>query len=131
MNSVLIPLLIGIARSVSADAYLQAQDEALHIAAAQYEQLQVEAREREDPGLRREALGLVALLSRDDAESLLLDSVQNDPEPEIVEFAKALLYRLTVARNVRATGHMSDEQFEAYQARLRRLAAEARFPQRK
>lgn len=131
MNSVLIPLLIGITRSPSADAYLQAQDEALHIAAAQYEQLQVEARERDDQGLRREALGLIALLSRADAEELLLDSAQNDPEPEVAEFAKALLYQLSVARNVRAAGHMSDEQFEVYQARRRRLAAEARFAQRK
>lgn len=129
MNSILVPLLRAIHCTTSADAYLQAQDEALGAAAAQYEQLQLEAREQGQPGLRLEALGLIALLAREDAEDLLLGSTQDDPEMAVAEHARALLYHLAVARNVRASGHMSREQVAAYQGKLRRLRADARFAQ--
>lgn len=130
MNSILVPLLRGIDRAASADAYLQAQDEALAVAAAQYEQLQIDAREQEHPGLRMEALGLVALLSRDDAADLLLVSAQDDPDMAVAEHARTLLYHLDVARNVRESGRMPDEQMAAYQHKLRRQRADARLAQR-
>jgi hypothetical protein len=131
VNSVLAPLLAGIARTMSAPAYLQAQDEALPLAAAQYELLQAEACEQDDPALRMEALGLVALLAQADAEDWLLDRALDEPGAEAAEHARALLYQLTVSRNLRRSGHMPEEQLAAYQEKLRRLAAEARFLQRK
>ncbi len=131
MNSILVPLLIGIAQTRSADAYLRAQDEVLPTAASQYELLLVDARQLDEPALRMEALGIVALLSREDAWALLLGSAQDDPDPAVAEHARALLYHLDVARNVRESGRMSVEQFAAYQARLRRQRAEARLAQRK
>ncbi|MDM4772655.1 hypothetical protein [Solimonas sp. SE-A11] len=130
MNSILVPLLRGIDRATSAGAYLQAQDEALVMAAAQHEQLQIDAREQEHPGLRMEALGLIALLSRDDAANLLLVSAQDDPDLAVAEHARALLYHLDIARNVRESGRMSAEQIAAYQGKLRRQRADARFAQR-
>ncbi|HEY0916399.1 MAG TPA: hypothetical protein VGE22_16115 [Solimonas sp.] len=129
MNSILVPLLRGIDRAASVDAYLQAQDETLAVAAAQYEQLQIDAREQEHPGLRMEALGLIALLSRDDAADLLLVSAQDDPDLAVAEHARALLYHLDVARNVRESGRMSGEQLATYQHKLRRQRADARFAQ--
>lgn len=130
MNSVLVPLLRGIDRATSTEAYLQAQDETLAIAAVQYEQLQIDAREQEHPGLRMEALGLIALLSREDAGELLLGSAQDDPDMAVAEHARTLLYHLDVARNVRESGRMSDEQMAGYQNKLRRQRADARLAQR-
>ncbi len=130
MNSVLVPLLRGIDRATSTEAYLQAQDETLAIAAVQYEQLQIDAREQEHPGLRMEALGLIALLSREDAGELLLGSAQDDPDLAVAENARTLLYHLDVARNVRESGRMSDEQMAGYQNKLRRQRADARLAQR-
>ncbi|PPE73330.1 hypothetical protein C3942_13750 [Solimonas fluminis] len=131
MNSILVPFLSGIAQAPSADDYLRAQDEALPMAAAQYDLLIEEAREQDDPALRAEALGLIALLERADAETLLLASAREDPEPEVAEHAQALLYRLGVGRNVRRSGHLSGARFADYQAKARRLGAEARISQRK
>lgn len=131
MNSILLPFLSGIAQAPSADDYLRAQDDALPMAASQYELLIEEAREQDDPALRAEALGLIALLEQADAETLLLASAREDPEPAVAEHAQALLYRLGVARNVRRSGHLSPARFADYQAKVRRLGAEARVSQRK
>ena len=65
------------------------------------------------------------------AETLLLASAREDPEPEVAEHAQALLYRLGVGRNVRRSGHLSGARFADYQAKARRLGAEARISQRK
>lgn len=127
MNSVLTRLLLDILRTASADAYLKAQDEALALAARQYGELAAEAQDNPDPALRIEALELVALLEQPDADDLLLACIHGDTEVRVAEHAKTLLYRLTVARNVRASGQISESALADHQARSRRRSAEARY----
>ncbi len=127
MNSILTRLLLDILRAASADAYLKAQDEALPLAARQYGELAAEAQDNPDPALRIEALELAALLEQADADDLLLACIHGDTESRVAEHAKALLYRLTVARNVRESGQMPESALAEHQARLRRRSAEARY----
>lgn len=127
MNSILTRLLLDILRSASADAYLKAQDEALPLAARQHGELAAEAQDNSDPALRIEALELFTLLEQPDADDLLLACIHGDAEPRVVEHAKGLLYRLTVARNVRESGQMPESALADHQAKSRRRAAEARY----
>lgn len=127
MNSILTRLLLDILRTASADAYLKAQDEALPLAARQYGELAAEAQDNPDPALRIEALELLALLEQADVGELLLACIHGDMEVRVTEHAKALLYRLTVARSIRESGQMPESALADQQARLRRRSAEARY----
>jgi len=127
MNSILTRLLLDILRATSADAYLRAQDEALLPAARQFGELAAEAQDNPDPALRIEALELVALLDHADTDDLLLACIHGDTESRVAEHAKGLLYRLTVARNIREAGQMSESALADHQARARRRSAEARY----
>jgi hypothetical protein len=120
--------LLAIADATSAHAYLDAQDRALPAAEAQYEELVSMARSNSNPTVRREALGLVFLAERPDAEEVLLASTKGDPDPRVAEFAKGLLFRATVARHARNSGKMTDEQYGKYKVISREMHAKALFP---
>lgn len=127
MQSVIVPLLISIAQAMSPAAYLKAQDDALPIAAKLSEELRLEASNNPESALRIEALGLVELLGGPDAEAFLLARLKNDPDAQVAEHAKSLLFRATVAKNARNSGQMSEAQYQAYRATSRQLSAEALF----
>jgi hypothetical protein len=127
MKSILIPLLVAIAEATSPASYIEAQDKALVSAQGHYEELLLEAASNSESAIRIEALGLIELLGRPDAEAMLLKSMNEDEDATVAEHAKALLYRATVAKSVRESGRMSDNQYEKYRITTRKFAAEALF----
>lgn len=127
MQSIIVPLLVSIAEAMSPVAYLKAQDNALLIAASHVEDLRREAANNPESALRMEALGLVELLGGPDSEAFLLDRLRSDPDAQVAEHAKALLFRATIAKNARTSGQMSETQYQTYRATSRQLSAEALF----
>lgn len=125
--SIIISILIALAQATSPSAYVLAQDDALPLAQKHYVELKVEATGNKESALRMEALGLIALLEEPDAESFLAASMNSDKDKHVAEYAKALLFRLRVAKNVKDSGKMSPSQFAAYKANVRKLSAEAMF----
>src|ERR1044071_6256987 len=108
-------------------AYLTAQDEARASAEEHYSELLHVAATHTQKEVRFEALGMIALLNHADAEETLLARFGAEAEPSNAEWARVLLYRLSTAKVVRASGQMSEQKISAYRASVRRQGAEALF----
>jgi hypothetical protein len=118
------PLLEGLASCTEATAYLAAQDRAAVAAEARYDELVDAAYDAAAPGHRREALHLIAHLSRDGCRTVLQDSRQADPDPAVRACAEALLFRVIVRDRVRASGELDGAGFAAYLNSVRQQSAQ-------
>src|SRR5215831_12536960 len=127
MNSPLLELVILIAEATSSSAFLDAEDKALPTAAAEYRELLEIARHEEDAPVRVAALGLIYLLEKEDAESVLRERMAQDADSNVKAFAKQYLFRLTVGQTARQSGKMTQEQFAVYKKTARQMYAERLF----
>jgi hypothetical protein len=120
------PLLAELASCTDAGAYLAAQDRAAAAAGDRYDELVAAAFEAADPDHRWEALHLIAQLGREGCRAVLQESRVSDPEPPVRACAEAVLFRVIVRDNVRASGTMDAVGFAAYLRSVREQSAQLR-----
>jgi hypothetical protein len=116
-------LLEELASCIEATAYLAAQDRAAAATRERYKELVDAAYDAANPQHRREALHLIALLDRDGCQTVLRDSWLADPDSTVRECAKALLYRVIVRDNVRASAKLDEPGFADYLRSVREQSA--------
>jgi hypothetical protein len=117
------PLLEELASCIEATAYLAAQDRVAAAARERYEELVDAAYDAADPKHRCEALHLIAHLDREGCQTVLRDSWLADPDSTVRACAKALLYRVIVRDNVRASDKLDEAGFAAYLRSVREQSA--------
>ena len=108
------PLLEELASCIEATAYIAAQDRAAAAARERYNELVDAVYDAADPKHRCEALHLISHMDREGCQTVLRDSWLADPDSTVRACAEALLYRVIVRDNVRASDKLDEAGFAAY-----------------